>query len=119
MSDESLISEPADENIEDEELAVETERKCPATAILVGISLGILAGTAIAIALRPPSRRAAIARSLQGSSERLAELLESAAAEVRKPLERTRALAADAGSQASRAIARLADRKKKKCCFWS
>lgn len=111
-------SPSTDESLEETEAAELAETKSASTAILVGVSLGILAGVAIALALRPPARRATLARSLHGSGERLAELLDSAAAEIRKPLARTRALASDARSQASKAIGRIAARKKN-CCFWS
>jgi hypothetical protein len=120
MSDEPSNLPDTDETLEGAEIAAEPERKCPVTAILVGVTLGVLAGTAIAIALRPPARRAALARSIQGSGERLAELLDTAASELRKPLDRTCALAADARSQAAKAIGRLAEGKKKRgCCLWS
>jgi hypothetical protein len=109
---------PADETLDETEAAEAAGSRSGATALLVGVSLGILAGVALVIALRPPARRARIAQTLHDSGERLAEILDSAAGEIRKPLERTRALAADARVQASKAISRIAARKKG-CCFWS
>lgn len=122
MTAESIPSNPEEELQPGEEVGAE-EKKCGGrlTKILVGVSIGLLAGTAIAIALRPQSRREALARSLRESGEHFADLLENAAAEVRKPLERGYALAAEAASdaydKAEEAIGKF-KKDKNQLCFW-
>ena len=81
-------------------------RERPAVSVFSAFAIGLAVGAIVAVATRPAPPRSALASSLEDSRDRLAELFGTVAANLRGPLNKTRASISDGASSLSDSVAR-------------
>ncbi len=83
-------------------------REQPAVSLASAFAVGVAVGAVVAVLLRPEPRKPTFADALDGSRDRLAELLGNVADQLRDPLQRTCSSVSESATSLAETLAHAA-----------